>query len=157
MKGGMNSAWLTLNLEAPDLREVASGLPDCQLELLSEFESSNGPRLELKCLLCDRQLSAAIYSADRDQSEAGHELVRSALQDIVHLPESDEVSLVREHLRRTVSVAWTSKPFDPACDCDFRFHQLVARPDFLWYIEGKGFSDDVEEWLVIDQAEQGER
>ena len=144
----MKNTWLTLLTEIPYLDEIINRLNDFGFEI-THFPKNLDGNVEIKCKMCERILSAQFYGVDLLREYEGKKIIEKCIADVKAADESSGTEIVMKHLKNTVAIAKISTSSELQCDCDFRFHQAVALGDFIWYVDGRGFADDVETYLEL--------
>ncbi len=82
----------------------------------------------------------------------GEKTLSEIIADVEESDNNEGKRLVLDHLKNTGLIIQTISEDDPNCDCDFRFHQIVGRGHYLWYVDGQ-FADEVDVWLSLSANE----
>lgn len=147
----MANSWFTFLHAAPDLSQIA-----IDLKSTAEFDSIRFPAgvandaFDLRCRLCGAALHAELFVLT--PNSRGEQILSTVIADAGESRDEDGKRLVLTHLRRTEFMMRTLKEFDPDCDCNFRFHQVVAGGRYLWYVGGQ-FADEIDVWLDLSSDE----
>ena len=134
--------WFTLNLDEWNSVATFEQVEDFSLKpekILPDY-------FEVVCSICNHKLKAKVYSGANVT-----EITSSCLAELVSFKHHKNYEVIKEHLSNTKSIIQTNEPFLSECDCDYRLHQLVASENYIHYISGEGYADEVQSYLQFSE------
>ena len=140
----MKNHWLTLLANKVDFWEI--DFKDFCLKQLSTDLSEDTKIYNLECTECMEKLSISITPVT---SFKGKEFIKKTLADLEKVPVNRESTSVKDFVNKVKLIAYSNLKSNDNCDCEFRAHQAAAIDEYLWYVDGKGFADEVSEWLEL--------
>lgn len=149
----VNDNFLTLLTEPPPIAHFAEMLATASFKVFEVPGSLDGGVFHVECGICGHLMRAGLHRVDSAADRTGKELVEAAMCEVAKVPYDLNVKSVVVHLQQTRFVIYTSEPFLPECDCEFRFHQVMGSGNYLWYVVGQGFADELEVWLEFEPGD----
>ena len=140
-------SWYTFLLTVPNLSHIS-----CELGIVAQFNtppfSSDviGRIFEVRCKICRRVLRADCLVLT--QSSIHEDPLATVVKEIHKSNDEEGKQTVLEHLSETKFIVHTRTGFHTDCDCTFRFHQVFASGQYMWYAD-RQFADEVDTYLDL--------
>lgn len=151
----MTVRWITLLEESPSLVRMAQALTSKSFHVAGFPEHSSNVIIRLKCRICDHEMKPAVY--DATNCGVGAAIIKSLIEDVERRESGKHTKHILQHLGRTACLVLTeSEPFIRECDCEARFHEVVAGTRYLWYVEDDAeriFADEHETLMELDSRD----